>query len=221
MFYAIAENFFLHLYINMSSSLRLFVLTTVVSFLMPGFYATAHQVPATENPQLRGQPGEIQESTCPLPALSRVQTHRIAAGETLQSIAAQYDLIPATLMGINPILRQGQAPVGAEILIPPYNGILVEFSGGETWQEVAEKYNLRADVLFEVNGCQPNPRLVFIPGVNWSPIDSPTSAGQSVRSGVLGGFPLPRPSDELLAYGWRLRPTNNCLLYTSPSPRDA
>ena len=209
--------FFLHLYIytNMSSPLRLFVLSTVGSLLMPGFYATAHQVPATENPQLREQPGQIQESSCPLPALSRVQAHRIAAGETLQSIAAQYNLIPATLMGINPILRQGQAPVGAEILIPPYNGILVEFSAGETWQEVAEKYNLRADVLFEVNGCQPNPRLVFIPGVNWSPIDSETSAGQSVPSEVLGGFPLPRQSDALLGYGWRLRPTNNEVAFHS------
>ena len=142
MFYAIAENFFLHLYINMSSPLRLFVLSTVVSLLMPGFYAKANQVPATENAQLREQPGDRQESTCPLPALSRIQTHIIAAGETLQSIAAQYDLIPATLMGLNRILRQGQTPVGAEILIPPYNGILVEFSEGETWQDVAEKYNL-------------------------------------------------------------------------------
>lgn len=176
---------------------------------MAGFQATANQVPEPENPQ------PVQRSGCPLPALSRVEKHRIVAGETLQSIATQYNLIPATLMGMNPILRQGETPVGAEILIPPYNGIVVEIVGGQTWQQVAQKYNLRADVLFEVNGCQANPRVVFVPGVNWSPIDSQASASQSLRQGVLGGFPLPRQSEELLGYGWRLRPTSSEVAFHS------
>ncbi len=193
----------------MTSALRLFLLSTVVSLLIPGFPATANPVAETNNPET------IQESGCPLPALSRVQKHRIAVGETLQGIAEQYDLIPATLMGMNPILQQGELPVGAEILIPPYNGILVELAGGQTWQQVAQKYNLRADVLFEVNGCQGNPRVVFVPGVNWSPIASEVSASQSLRQGVLGAFPLPSRSEELLGYGWSLRPTSSEVAFHS------
>jgi murein DD-endopeptidase MepM/ murein hydrolase activator NlpD len=193
----------------MISPLRLCLLSTVVYLLIPGFGATANQIAQTENPQTSGI------SDCPLPALSRMQKHRIVAGETLETIAAQYNLIPATLMGINPVLRQRNAPVGAEILIPPYNGIRVDIPAGETWQDVAEKYNLRPDVLFEVNGCQANPRVVFVPGVNWSPINSAASASQVVRQGVLGGFPLPTQSEELLGYGWRLKPTSSEVAFHS------
>lgn len=193
----------------MISPLRLSLLSTVVYLLIPGVGATANQILQTENPQT------AETSDCPLPALSRVQKYRIAAGETLETIAAKYNLIPATLMGMNPILRAGKAPVGAEILIPPYNGIRVEIPANETWQDIAQKYNLRPDVLFEINGCQTNPRVVFVPGVNWSPINSPASASQVVRQGILGGFPLPNPSVELLGYGWRLRPTSSEVAFHS------
>ena len=193
----------------MTSPLRLCLLSTVIYLLMPGLNATANQIPQTENQQIS------PESGCPLPALSRLQKHRIAAGETLETIAAQYNLIPETLMGMNPVLRQRKAPVGAEILIPPYNGIRVDIPAGETWQDVAQKYNLRPDVLFEVNGCQANPRVVFVPGVNWSPVNSAASASQLVRQGVLGGFPLPMQSEELLGYGWRLRPTTTEVAFHS------
>ncbi len=193
----------------MTSPLRLCLLSTVIYLILPGLNATANRIPQTENQQIS------PESGCPLPALSRLQKHRIAAGETLETIAAQYNLIPETLMGMNPILRQRKAPVGAEILIPPYNGIRVDIPAGETWQDVAQKYNLRPDVLFEVNGCQANPRVVFVPGVNWSPVNSAASASQVVRQGVLGGFPLPSPSEELLGYGWRLRPTSSEVAFHS------
>jgi lysostaphin len=148
---------------------------------------------------------------CPSPALSRVVRHRVAAGETLETIAQKYNLIPATLMGMNPNLRSGQAPVGTEILVPPFNGIRVELQSGETLREVAKRYNVRADVLFEVNGCQPNPRVVFVPGVNWSPIatSEPRSPDAQSRT-VISGYPLSiKPSKEaiLLGYGWKLHPT--------------
>ncbi|XDE63769.1 LysM peptidoglycan-binding domain-containing protein [Arthrospira platensis BEA 1257B] len=105
---------------------------------------------------------------CPTPVLSRLQRHRVAPGETLETIARQYNLIAATLMGLNPSLRDGVVSVGQEILIPPYNGIQIEVEPGQTWVDVARAHNTRADVIFEVNGCQPEPRVVFIPGVNWA-----------------------------------------------------
>jgi LysM repeat protein len=63
---------------------------------------------------------------CPPPVLSRLTRHKVAAGETLESIAQQYNLVPATLLSVNPSLKKGSPPVGREILIPPFNGIRVQ-----------------------------------------------------------------------------------------------
>lgn len=157
-----------------------------------------------------GRERAIVAQGCPSPALSRLVRHRVATGETLETIAQKYNLIPATLMGMNPNLRNSQAAVGTEILVPPFNGVRVELQPGETFRDVAKRYNVRADVLFEVNGCQPNPRVVFVPGVNWSPIaaSEPRSPDSQSRT-VIQGYPLStKPSKEaiLLGYGWKLHP---------------
>jgi murein DD-endopeptidase MepM/ murein hydrolase activator NlpD len=155
-------------------------------------------------PSPAGSQTDSQTDTlCPEPALSRVVRHRIAAGETLTSLSQRYNLIPATLMGMNPVLRDGNAPAGAEILVPPYNGIRVEVPAGSTWQDLAERYGTRADVLFEVNGCQADPRVIFVPGVNWSPNQTATGTPASV-DGVLRQYPLPATASISTSYGWQL-----------------
>jgi lysostaphin len=152
-------------------------------------------------------PAASAEATCDRPALAQVVRHKIVAGETLAGIAQRHNLIPATLMGMNPSLRSGKLPIGTEILIPPYNGIRVEASRGQSWRDLAEIYKIRADVLFEVNGCQATPKVVFVPGVNWSP--NTASRRDSPQSGtltqILKGYPLPAPATMLLGYGWQLR----------------
>lgn len=149
----------------------------------------------------------VAQINCPKPALSRVTRHRIATGETIERIAQKYKLIPATLIGMNPVLQKGTAPVGTEILVPPYNGIRVELTPGQTLPELAKRYGIRPDVLFEVNGCQKNPKVVFVPGVNWTPIASSSKAPQVTR--VLNGSPFAGEitgNRILLNYGWGLQP---------------
>lgn len=149
-----------------------------------------------------------QASTCPKPALSRLIRHKVAAGETLQSIAQQYKLIPATLIGMNPGLHNSNTPVGREILVPPYNGIRVQVQPGQTLQQVAKNYNIRPDVLFEINGCQTAPKVVFIPGVNWSPKRPDAVA-------VLAGYPLPSAATIALGYGWQLNSATGKVVFHS------
>lgn len=151
------------------------------------------------------------ESLCQPAALERLQRHRIAPGETLVSVAQQYNLIPATLMGMNPILQQGQFPVGTEILVPPYNGIRVEVPAGTTWAELAATYGVRADVLFEINGCQAVTSEVFIPGVNWSPggdrpVDPATAS--------LATYPLPQTAETLTGFGWQVDPSSQIVFHS-------
>ncbi|MBD2037437.1 M23 family metallopeptidase [Leptolyngbya sp. FACHB-321] len=153
---------------------------------------------------------EVSSPTCAPPVLSRLVRHKVAAGETLDSIAQQYNLIPSTLMGFNPALRSGKAPLGAQILVPPYNGIRVELKPNQTWRDVAKTYNVRPDVLFELNGCQSAPRAVFVPGVNWSPVATAAAKPTSSPPGsILNNYPLatkPSRSALLLNYGWGIQP---------------
>lgn len=156
------------------------------------------------------------ESGCPLPALERLKLHRVASGETIASIARQYELLPATLLGMNPVLRRGEPSVGTEILIPPYNGIRLRLQPGETLEEVAQRYNLRQDVLFEVNGCQVVGGEIFVPGVNWSPLNPSGSATPPPPAlWVVAGYPLAAKGEVILGYGSQLRPAQNKVAFHS------
>lgn len=158
--------------------------------------------PATVAAELIAQSSSPTEKVCPPPVLSSLTRHKVAAGETLQSIANRYNLIPATLLGLNPSLRGGSMPVGKEILIPPFNGIRVEVPAGSRLQDVAAAYGVRTDVLYEVNGCQRQPQQVFVPGVQWSAQASPR------RDTYTGfpGYPLPASASVGLSYGWHQNP---------------
>ena len=172
---------------------------------------------ASRDPQRVAQPSDgtlaqQSSSTCPTAALSRLTRHKIASGETLDSIAQRYNLLPATLIGLNPVLRDGSLPIGTEISVPPYNGIRVEVPSGQTWRDVARTYNVRADLLFEVNGCQASPKVVFIPGVNWSPNQS---VGDTLASSPLKGYPLPATAQMLINFGWQLDSPNSEVDYSN------
>lgn len=168
---------------------RLTLLGTAIGLLLNGLALPSQAAP---------------DQSCPTPALSRITRHRVKSGETLESIARQYNLIPATLMGMNAVLREGKAPIGAEILVPPYNGIRAEVPAGQTLRNLAAKYKVRPDLLFEVNGCQTSPRVVFVPGVNWSPVSESRSPIAKANPNVLTRYPLPVNSTVLLGYGWFL-----------------
>jgi murein DD-endopeptidase MepM/ murein hydrolase activator NlpD len=152
-------------------------------------------------------------STCAAAALSRLTRHTIASGETLDSIAQRYNLLPATLIGLNPVLRDGSLPIGTAISVPPYNGIRVDVPAGQTWRDLARTYNVRADLLFEGNGCQATPgRVVFIPGVNWSPNQR---VGETATSSPLKGYPLPAAATIVMNFGWQLDSPNSEVDYSN------
>ncbi|OUL24109.1 peptidase [Nostoc sp. T09] len=155
--------------------------------------------------------------SCPTPpALSRFQRHVVARGETLESIAQLYNLNPATIISMNPAVKNGTVTVGSELQIPPYNGIVVEVPQGQTWRQVAAKYKVRADAMFEVNGCQQNPRVVFVPGVNGLP-NRPLTASRTPTPSTtqISGYPLPAVTTVGLPYGWQIHPTTGEVFFHS------
>ena len=154
---------------------------------------------------------------CPTPALARFQRHKAARGETVESIAARYNLAPETIIDMNPGIRKGTVAVGSEILVPPYNGIVIEVSGKQSWRQIAQKYKVRADALFELNGCQPPSKLAFIPVSGSSNRAAALSSPRNTddKPIQISGYPLKEAAKVALPYGWQINRTTNEVFFHS------
>ncbi len=162
-------------------------------------------------------------ANCPTPALERFLRHTVEEGETLDSIASSYNLLPTSIVNMNPDLGNRKLSAGSEILIPPYNGIVVEVPKGETWRQVGAKYKVRPDVLFELNGCQPPSNIAFVPVVNGKPYRPPVSTSPTTPSSSTETanppqqlvYPLAEATQIALAYGWQMNPSNREVFFHS------
>jgi murein DD-endopeptidase MepM/ murein hydrolase activator NlpD len=167
-------------------------------------------------PAMAGRFAIAQASSelCPRPALSRVQSHQVKAGETIDGIAAAYNLLPITLLAMNSDLPTGALAPGTTLTIPPFNGVEVQVSSGQTWQDIATAYQVRADVLFEVNGCPETiPNRIFVPGVSWL-LESATTNSTDTGD-PLAHYPLAEPGRIIRYYGWQPDPNQDELVFNS------
>lgn len=153
------------------------------------------------------------EELCGKPTLDDLAQHKVKQGETLDAIAKQYELKTSTLMGLNPEVRNGEVRVGHTLSIPPLDGLSYRFQNEENYTTVAKKFQVRADVLFERNGCQRKPKVVFVPGAIWKPEAVPFNSAIAARGSgnpdvifQTGGYPLPYAVPVTSDYGWRMNP---------------
>lgn len=161
---------------------------------------------------------DSSERNCPTPALERFVRHQVAPEETIDSIAQSYNLTPATIIRMNPSIRNGKVTVGQNLIIPPYDGIVVKVPKGKTWREVAVKHKIRADALFEVNGCQENPGVVFVPQLKKPPSSTQTelNALEAIsNSSKLSGYPLPENTTIAFPFGWQVNPSSGDVFFHS------
>ena len=161
---------------------------------------------------------QSSEGLCPSPALSRLQSHQVVAGDTIDSIAANYKLLPVTLLAMNPSLQSGPLTLGTTLRIPPFNGIEVPVTAGQTWQDLATVYQMRADVLFEVNGCPDIlPNRIFVPGVSWL-LDVTTTVdngSENINTDPLTVYPLNDQGTLVANYGWQSDLSRGELVFSS------
>ena len=165
---------------------------------------------------LQSQSVNASPGKCPIPVLARIQRHQVNSGETLATIASRYNLAPETITGINPSVKNGVVSPGTELQILPFNGIVVEVPPNQSWRQLASKYKVRPDTVFEINGCQKKPKFVFLPvlpGVATTP--GTIATAPSTPAGNITGYPLPSSTDVALAYGWQIHPITGDVFFHS------
>ena len=165
---------------------------------------------------LQSQSVNASPGKCPIPVLARIQRHQVNSGETLATIASRYNLAPETITGINPSVKNGVVSPGTELQILPFNGIVVEVPPNQSWRQLASKYKVRPDTVFEINGCQKKPKFVFLPvlpGVATTP--GTIATAPSNPAGKITGYPLPSSTDVALTYGWQIHPITGDVFFHS------
>jgi murein DD-endopeptidase MepM/ murein hydrolase activator NlpD len=84
-----------------------------------------------------------------------IVSYTIRAGDTVESIAAQFGLDPTTIMWANPPIED--APdllrIGQEVIILPIDGALHKVEEGDTLASIAETYEVEPDAIAS---CQYN-----------------------------------------------------------------
>lgn len=149
-------------------------------------------------------------ASCPA-ALARMRSHTVVAGDTLASIATAYRLAPDTLRRFNP---SSSLSPGSTLVIPPFNGTVVNPSPQESWQSLAKRYGSRADVLFEVNGCVAQvPNRVFIPGAPGTTGGGAIASRPTVTQQLV--YPLAQPAAIARSYGWQPNSAQDELVFNS------
>ena len=185
----------------------------VIAPVLSGLLSTTLIALSVTMPRAIAQASDL----CPAPVLSRLTTHAVQPGETIDSIAAAYDLLPITLLAMNPAAVNALTP-GSSLRVPPFNGAEITVTAGQTWQDLAAAYQSRADVLFEVNGCPETiPGRIFVPGVSWL-LDNATPAASdpaAADTDPLSAYPLAEMGTIVGNYGWQTDANGNELVFSS------
>ncbi len=95
-------------------------------------------------------------------------TYTVQLGDTVQAIAAQFDLDPTTIMWANPAVED--APdllrIGQELVILPIDGVYHTVKNNETLESIAKKYQVEVEAITSCpyNSLQP-PDFTIEPGM--------------------------------------------------------
>lgn len=157
-----------------------------------------------------------QVLTLPSVAPGRTAFLRVAAepAETLETLAARYGLSAATVRAANPGVPSGTDLNGAQVLIPPRDGLTVTVAAGETLLALSVSHHVSPAALLEANGLTSlgpveQGRLLLIPGATGRRPSTPPPAGGRGRHVELQLALLERASDRVSAY----RPAEETFVY--------
>ena len=105
-------------------------------------------------------------------------THKIESGETLASIAKEYNVSVDSLRYVNNLSSQDDISPGQNLTVLPISGLLHEVKEGETVQSIADHWKVPVQAIVDVN---------------W--LDEPYSVKKGQKL-VIPGAEIPKPTPE-------------------------
>jgi murein DD-endopeptidase MepM/ murein hydrolase activator NlpD len=127
-----------------------------------------------------------------------VITHQIQSGETLESIAKNYNVSVDSLRYVNNLSSQDDIAPGQNLTILPISGVLHEVKNGETLQSIADAWKVPVQAIVDVNwldepyAVQIGQKLV-IPGAE-IPKPTPTPDSRSSTRNLADSAPAVKGS---------------------------
>ncbi|MBU0976486.1 MAG: peptidoglycan DD-metalloendopeptidase family protein [Patescibacteria group bacterium] len=80
-----------------------------------------------------------------------VQKYVVQKGDTLESIANEYEISKETIMWANGIKDESFLKIGQTLTILPINAVLHTVKSGDTLESIAEKYGANVADIFDIN----------------------------------------------------------------------
>lgn len=128
-----------------------------------------------------------------------IQTYAVQPGDTLATIARKFGLDAQTLLWANDMPNPDVLPVGAQLTVPPGNGVLHRVRAGETLAQLANYFGADLQQIIAWNGLEPPYTIqvgqqLFLPGgkVPAPPPPSPPPAAPADND-----VRAPQPATEL------------------------
>ncbi len=145
------------------------------------------------------------------PIRNQTINHVVQTGEVLGGIAKKYSLNIETVLSTNNLTTKSVLRPGANLIIPPADGILYKVKRGDTVSSIAKTYGVSAAEITKFNGLKEKALTVgaqiLVPGarritpiVAVKPVKKPTNTGNNSQS--TGPINIPPPSAALGTYIW-------------------
>jgi murein DD-endopeptidase MepM/ murein hydrolase activator NlpD len=132
-----------------------------------------------------------------------LQHYTIKSGDTLNVIAAKFDVSVMTIWWANKLKSTDQLHVGEILVIPPVNGLVITVQAGDTLDSLAATYKVSSDAIVAANDLTDTNLIVgqvlLMPGAQGAPIPKAkvvtvsrtrSSGGSTLRT-VGGGWSWP------------------------------